>query len=727
MIRSAVLFSLAALASLSCLPARALAQAEPSRGVALFPRQASVTEPSASGQLLRLPLPPDVLAEARADLGDVRLHDAYGEEVAYAIDRGLAYPSSRTTTTRAVVPYDATEETTRSAAGVISTRESYHLRPPAPPTYGGTWELVLEVETPELLRRIVVRAEPPFGEPREVHSGAVFRFPAHGNHRLSVPLPGVADEPIVVELSGEGRALHPRFVLREIDRTITEPARVAVPLAIRETRREGTRTVLVVDRPSGFPTEAISVTSSTASFSRALEVGSVAPGGMRVVLGRGGLLRVAGLDAPELLTVRLDAGGGDTLEIAIEDGDSPPLADLAVKAEVRVPSLLFDPGRARFLRWGGSRARAPRYDLMTMDLAGLVRGRELATAILGTPEPNPEHDDTPALAFAMRAGQPVALERHTHRAPLTVTDARDGLSRFRVPPELWAAAREDLADLRVVDAEGRQWPYLLSPAAGTDELASRVARGTPTEDDGHRTRHEVSLSARAVSPMIVRIELPPQLVSRRVVAHGTRPDGQDAVLGEVSFVTSADTPARVEVPLFGERVVALWLEVDNGDEAPLAIEEVIVVQQAHEIQLVAPAGEYGVVVGDLDAEAPSYDLYRAEALLALLEADDAELGPLAENPAYHEPTFFERSGWETIVLTGVLGLVVLVLFVLTLRIARAEPTPPPTSTTQSPPATAPAQAPPRAAEAAPAPAPEGQGEPSPTPPPSPPDREPEAD
>jgi len=548
MMRSALLLSMAALALVLALPPPAHAQPSPTGSVALFPRQATITEPPSTGQLLRLALPPDMLAEARSDLGDVRVHDESGGEVPYAIDRGVAYPASRTSATRAVVPYDATEETTRSPAGLISTRESYHLRPPTAPSYGGTWELVLEVETPELLRRIVVRAGPPSGRPGGVHAGAIFRFPAHGNQRLSVPLPGVTDEPLVVELSGEGAALHPRFVLREIDRNLTEPARVSVPLTIRETRREGTRTVLVVDRPVGFPTDSISVTSSTASFARSLEVASMAPTVGRVVLGRGGLVRVAGLEVPELLTVRLDSGGGDTLELAIEDGDSPPLADLAVKVEVRVPSLLFDPGRARFLRWGGSRARAPRYDLMTMDLANLVQGRELAAATLGTPEPNPAHDTTPALTFAMRAGQAVDLARYTHRAPLRVADAPDGLSLIRLTPELWGEAREDLADLRVVDGEGRQWPYVFTVAPGTDELTASVAPGTATDDDPHSSRHDVTLPVRVMSPTIVRIELPPQLVSRRVVAHGTRPDGAETVLGEVSFFTSADTPARLEVP-----------------------------------------------------------------------------------------------------------------------------------------------------------------------------------
>jgi hypothetical protein len=175
----------------------------------------------------------------------------------------------------------------------------------------------------------------------------------------------------------------------------------------------------------------------------------------------------------------------------------------------------------------------------------------------------------------------------------------------------------------------------------------------------HHSRHAIALPARVMSPTTVRIELPPQLVSRRVIARGIGPDGREVELGEGSFLSNDDAPARLELSLFGQRVTSLWLDVDDGDEAPLAIERATVVQSGHEVMLVAPAGQYAVVVGDLEATMPSYDLNDAQALVLVLEAHEATLGALVENPAFHEPTFFERSGWETIVLSSVLGLVVL--------------------------------------------------------------------
>ncbi|MFO0708219.1 MAG: hypothetical protein U0353_00180 [Sandaracinus sp.] len=663
---------------LALAPTSAGAQAP--RSLSLFPHQASITEPPNTYGLVRLPLGPDVLSAARPNLGDVRVHDAYGEEVPYAIDRGdTPYPTSSRSESHVVVPFDAGEHT-QTDHGVVTSTETYRLRPPSSPSYGGTWELLVQPEGGELVRQVVVRAEPPFGEPREVTRTSIFRFARYGNERLAIPLPSVNDEPLVVEFSGQGAPIHPRFELREIDRSIVRPPTATVPLTIRESHRDGTRTIVVLERPAGFRTVSLTFETTTPSFVRNVEVrSSASPSGVdRVLLGTGGLVRVAGVEIPELLVVSIGDGGGDLLEVAIEDGDSPSLEGLAVTAQIRVPALLFDSGRAQTLRWGGLRARAPHYDLMTTDVASLVRDRPLYEAHLGPVGDNPEYDDTPALSFAMRAGQPVELARETHRASLAVRASHDGLSTFAVPPALWAQAREDLGDLRVVDAEARQWPYVFVPNASPDELEVTVAAGVPDADDPHHSLHELALPVSAMSPTVVRVELPPQLVARTVTARGRDLRGEEVELGVSNFLSNEDAPARLELSLFGERVTALWLDVDNGDEAPLPITTATVVQPAHVGQLVAPEGSYWLVVGDVDATAPVYDLEQAAALLLVLEAEAATVGPVEANPAFHEPTFFERSGWETIVLSVVLGLVVLVLFGLTLRIARSESGPAPT-------------------------------------------------
>ena len=52
----------------------------------LFPLERDVQAPS--GGLVRLALPPDVLAATRPDLSDLRVFDAGGQEIPYLIDTG---------------------------------------------------------------------------------------------------------------------------------------------------------------------------------------------------------------------------------------------------------------------------------------------------------------------------------------------------------------------------------------------------------------------------------------------------------------------------------------------------------------------------------------------------------------------------------------------------------------------------------------------------------------
>ena len=67
------------------------------------------------------------------------------------------------------------------------------------------------------------------------------------------------------------------------------------------------------------------------------------------------------------------------------------------------------------------------------------------------------------LAFAMRPGTEIDSRLYTHRRKLTALSSAspDGLYRLRLDLEDLARAQEDLADLRIVDAQSRQWAYLL--------------------------------------------------------------------------------------------------------------------------------------------------------------------------------------------------------------------------------------------------------------------------
>ncbi len=666
--------------ALSGLVARALAQPDPGevaassssappRASSIFPHQAAILEPEAASGLVRLALPPAVLEGARSDLGDVRIHDASGAEVPYAIVRGDEVLRARRAdnSSRVVVPTGA-----ETRWGRLSGVETYRIPIAEGPRGGGVLELVVEPDAETFVRDAVVRAEPATGEPREVAHASIFRFARGRSERLGIRLPGVEDGAITIALSGDGRPLLPRFSIREVDREVPQMATVDVPLAIRATRREGTRSIVTLDRPRGFPILRLVVDSATPSFARRVEVRSVPSG--RVV-GEGGLVRIGAEDVVETRSIALPAPtpndqSEDGLELTIDDGDSPPLEALRVTAVLLVPSLVFDAGRARALRWGGHRAVAPRYDLMSQPPVTLIE-RARTPASLGPIEDNPSYDERPALEFALRPGALVDLSRYPFRAALDVPPSRDDLYEVAIPPALFAEAEQDLADLRIVDGEGRQWPYVFDAAPGVDELRAQVRRAVPCAERPGCSRYDVELPARVMEPTLVRFELRPRLLSRVVTVRGRDERGAIEDLGVVNLESRGDEPIHAEASLFAERVVELWLESDDGGETPLDLEEITLSQPRWVIRFVAPVGSLALVVGDFGAEPPSYDMARATELLSLLRPEPVVAGSVERNPSFREPGLIDELGVETVVLSVVLGIVVLVLFILTLRIARS--------------------------------------------------------
>src|SRR5439155_1102654 len=142
-------------------------------------------------------------------------------------------------------------------------------------------------------------------------------------------------------------------------------------------------------------------------------------------------------EGAHVLAARAEAAV-DLAEVARQDADGRTVLELARPR--------YD--RARLLGPAGARAGAALRDAAR-------------SARLGAVGPNPIFDGAPALGFAMRAGAEVDTRLYARRRRITVAPSPDGLSRLSLTAEDVAHARPDLADVRVVDAASRQWPYLL--------------------------------------------------------------------------------------------------------------------------------------------------------------------------------------------------------------------------------------------------------------------------
>ena len=688
--RALVTFLATMIASLSTAAAQS-----PNDPARLFPHEAPITIAGSPGELHRMPLTAEVLERARPDLADVRVHDEGGQEVAFLVDAGSrAWPRDAALGWGAVTPLAVERRIEEGESLAPIWREVLRVPPPGTGPEGARWILELTSPRASFVRTVVVRFVD--GENViELVRGSVYRFDDPVRERLTLPLPtlpaALTPAPVIeIEIFGEGGYLEPAVHFQATREPLSAPTLTLPLVEISESRggpreasreRRGGSTWIELERPVGIAPDRLRIITSTGNFHRLMRVLDVAQGEPPREIGSASVFRVSELEGAELLEIDLGAARGETLRVEIVDGDSPPLAELTLEAVVRQPVLVFaPPDGAVTLRFGGGRARAPRYDLRYF--AGTTMGEAMAAsrplATLGAMRPNPRFDAGPALRFAMRAGRPVELASYTHLAAVTVSDAPEGLTELRLPPAALAFARFDLADVRVVDAEGRQWPYLWAQEQ-THEL---VAAGVSAPDvDDPRSTFTITPPVERARIDRVLVHTPEPYLSRSYVLRGIDDDGRRVELAQGYFSRQpADEATPLEIRLAPTRASRLELEVEDGSDAPIALERVELGIVSPSLYLAAPDGDYRLAVGDADASRPEYEIERARALVLAVRAGRGEVGEPSTNPAHVEPLWYESADLSTWLVWALLILAVLVLGIVTLRLARSEPSDPPPPT-----------------------------------------------
>jgi hypothetical protein len=415
-----------------------------------------------------------------------------------------------------------------------------------------------------------------------------------------------------------------------------------------------------------------------AVFSREVTVASRATvdGEVREeVLARGRIHRVAlaGAARAEVLSLPVPPRvlDGRSLVVTIDDGDSPPLA-------LRRPvGVAVEPVRLRFVARAGERyalavgnrgAKAPRYDLAAIPSLGEMPLAGRATA--GPLEQNPAYRaEEPARgAPAEGAAIDVAQWRRSRR----VLVPAGGVLALEIPPDVLAES-PGLADLRLV-ADGRQVPYVLE----RNSLARRIVvplEPAPAERGGTVSRWRVrvpypglpleSISCAAAEPVfrrgvVVSEEAPPERGGRRRLA------------GAVWERRGQDAGGSVGLALGGRPAPeTLVLEVDDGDNPPLALRECTLAWRTSRVLFKRPAGgEVSLLCDNLRAGPPRYDLALLADELLAADAGAAALAPDASRA--RDAGARLPQGWRRWAFWGGLALVVAVLIVV---IARLLPSP----------------------------------------------------
>jgi hypothetical protein len=660
----------------------------------LFPERAPIEADAAIGAALwRLELTPEVIAACRPDFSDLRILDARDQPVPFVIDPG---PPPRAPTTGierlpARVRGASRREVPESPAAASRFVETFELEPPPARRAEGEWQLVLEADAPEFVRRLAIEGIRS-GAPPERVEGSLFRIRGLADEHLSSPLPSPRYERLRVHLESEELfPLRPRFFFETArplpaTRVLRVPLAVSEPASVDQTGTAGSVRRFALARPAGIVPSALRLQTRTAAFERHVEVYDVARGRPPVRIGEANVFRMPIDPAIEGLELALAPASGQTLEVRIEDGDSPPLADLEFSAVVRAPSLVFAPPAAQqpgvVLYFGGGRVRAPRYDLerlLTQREASrhapgsLARGTPVRLGPVGD---NPQYARTPALAFATRAGAPVDVRLYRHQRLLPVAPSSEGLVRVVLSPADVGVLRGDLGDIRVVDAAGRQWPYLIDrePSADSVPLELGALERGALERGGAASSVPLVLPSAPLVPSALVLEASDAYFDREYHVSAQTLEGKTLELARGRLHREASAAREpIVIELSPARVRSLALEVSDADDSPIRWTSASLRMDVPRLYVLAEPGAYRLLLGNaLDAE-PSYDVARARELILSVAFQDAPLGPLSENPDYRATARIAAGDAPSRVLLWVaLGAAVLVLGGLTLRLARQE-------------------------------------------------------
>lgn len=351
--------------------------------------------------------------------------------------------------------------------------------------------------------------------------------------------------------------------------------------------------------------------------------------------------------------------GGRQVVVQVHTQGSPPLDIPSLSLELEgLEAVVLDPPPGPWTLYGGApQGTSPVHDLRAAapELWRMAQVVVEADAVVDNPAYQPpELRGGLALPGAELDQRRFAWEREVQAQP--------GLVAIPLPAEVLAEAASDLSDLRLVDHQGRQIPYLLRQRLGDHTWTElEVAR----EEDGSTSNIRVTVPQPEVPVAGITLHTEAPLFSRRVSL--SRANGAHLETLRAYDWTGQDHPTTLRLEL--DQVVGetLLVQVDNGDDPPLPLEVVALHWPARELLAWIPEGGASLLYGHPDLSSPWYDLALLREELSRRPAAQATLGPAVSLEPL-APSLLDR-----IVLGAGLLVLVLGLLVLTLSLLRKVP------------------------------------------------------
>jgi hypothetical protein len=359
-------------------------------------------------------------------------------------------------------------------------------------------------------------------------------------------------------------------------------------------------------------------------------------------IGRATLSRVIREGATaEDLRIPITRPGDTQLELTVDDGNNPPLALTRVWLELaELPWIYFEaPAGPVVARYGVGGARRPQYDLEAARAS--ISITDVAEAKWGSPT-STAASNTGADPAAPRPQLGPAIDLQGYRFERTLS-AASGLAVVPLDAAVISHSRGvdgGFADLRIVDADRRQVPYLLErlqePLA-VDLSARRIdptVRELKPDDGRNLSVYSLRLPFEHLPASTLVIETSGRLFTRGVrvgIERGPDRRHRDAWLQELASTrwthTSGDAEAAtlsVRLPAIAEQELVLIL--DEGDNSRLPLTTVRLLLPAYRLRFYAPDGAARLVYGRTDQSAPQYDFELLATRVLGAEATEVQLG-----------------------------------------------------------------------------------------------------
>jgi hypothetical protein len=400
-------------------------------------------------------------------------------------------------------------------------------------------------------------------------------------------------------------------------------------------------------------------------FDREVSLGTPSDTGGEPSLSSAGRIRRVAIGDTHVDRVRVLAPGriaDDTLviDVATDRGRALAIPHVTVES-VGAELVVRDAGPGPHVLYAGGTELEDAFDLATA-VPAILR-LDPPTIAASVAAPNPNFVPVATRAGVDEAGAELNLTRFHWSRPIT---GGPGWARMQLEPGVLAHARSDLADLRVIDGEGHQIPFLLRNTGREEPFPTQPFT---REEAGNTSRIRVPLPDGGVPLATVRLTSPGSVFERQVSILRDR-GAMTETLREVTW--NAPVEGQTLSIGVGEPVGnALLVQIANGDNPPLKVDTVTVTTPVWEIRANLPPSGARLIYGAPGQEAPTYDLSLLRDTVFRAPAVAATLGP-EEKLGVAGPSGTDKA----IVLVGI-GILALGLVGMTARVLiRVEPATP---------------------------------------------------